>query len=155
MIEKNYDLTIIGAGPAGLTAAVYAGRYLLNTQVIGELEGGMISEAHKVHNFPTHKSITGMALTKRLIEQVRDLGVEIKQETIEEINKNGEYFKVKTNNAVYNTKKVILAIGRKKRKLGVPGEKEFLGKGVSYCATCDASFFKNDTVSVVGEVMLR
>ena len=150
MKNKKYDLIIIGAGPAGLTAAVYAGRYLLDTLVIGVLEGGMISEAHEVHNFPTHKSITGIELTKRLVEQVKDLEVEIKSEIVEEIQKKKEYFEIKTNKEVYTSKKIILAIGRKKEKLNVPGEKEFLGRGVSYCANCDATFFKNQIVAVIG-----
>ena len=148
--EKNYDLIIVGAGPAGLTAAVYAGRYLLKTLVIGELDGGMISEAHEIHNFPTYKSITGMELAKRLIEQVRNLGVDITHETVEEIKGTDNNFSVITNNNAYKAKKIILAIGRKKKKLNVPGEKELLGKGVSYCATCDASFFKDSIVAVVG-----
>ncbi len=150
MKNEKYDLIIIGAGPAGLTAAVYAGRYLLDTLVIGELEGGMISEAHEVHNFPTHKSITGIELTKKLVEQVKSLGIEIKSEIVEEIQKKKRYFEIKTNKGVYSSKKIILAIGRKKEKLDVPGEKEFFGRGVSYCATCDAVFFKNRIVAVIG-----
>ncbi len=144
-----YDLIIIGAGPAGLTAGVYASRYLLKTLIIGKLPGGMISEAHKVCNFPSYKTISGMKLTKKIIEQVKDLGIKIKQENVEEIKKN-KVFEVKTNNSSYRAKKIILAIGTEKRKLNVPGEKEFLGKGVSYCATCDAGFFKNKIVAVIG-----
>lgn len=147
--EKVYDLIIIGAGPAGLTAAIYAGRYLLNTLVIGELHGGAISEASEVCNFPTHISITGMELSLKMLEQVKNLGVEVKQEKVEEIKKN-EYFRVKTNNSAYESRKIILAIGRKKRKLGLKNEEKFLGKGISYCATCDAGFYKDKTVAVVG-----
>ncbi len=149
MEEKTYDLIIAGAGPAGLTAAVYAGRYLLNVLVIGELEGGMISEAPEVCNFPSYESITGLELTRKLVEQIKHLKVEIRHEEIEEIKKNGE-FEVKTNNSIYKAKKIILATGSKKRKLGIKGEEEFSGKGVSYCATCDAAFFKDDIVAVVG-----
>ncbi|MCD6558091.1 MAG: FAD-dependent oxidoreductase [Candidatus Aenigmarchaeota archaeon] len=149
MEEKAYDLIIAGAGPAGLTAAVYAGRYLLNALVIGELEGGMISEASEVCNFPSYESITGIELTKKLVKQVKSLGIEIKQERIIEIKKNKE-FEVKTNISTYRAKKIILATGTKKRKLNIKGEKEFLGKGVSYCATCDAAFFKDKVVAVVG-----
>jgi len=145
----NHDLIIIGTGPAGLTAGVYASRYLLKTLIIGKLPGGMISEAHKVCNFPSYKAISGMELTKKIIEQVKDLGVEIKQEAVEEIKKN-KVFEIKTNNSIYKAKKIILAIGTEKRKLNVPREKEFLGKGVSYCATCDAGFFENKTVAVIG-----
>lgn len=144
-----YDLIIIGAGPAGLTAAIYARRYLLNTIIIGRTPGGTITEAHKVCNFPSYKSISGIELMKKTIEQVKDLGIDIKQEEVKEIKKN-KIFEVKTNNLTYKTKKIILAIGRKKEKLNVKGEDKFLGKGVSYCAVCDASFFKNKIVAVIG-----
>jgi len=144
-----YDLVIIGAGPAGLTAAVYAGRYLLNTLVIGEIQGGTISEAVEVCNFPSYESIRGMELTKKLINQTEKLGIDIKQEKVEEIRKNKD-FEIKTNKSVYKSKKVILATGRKKRKLDIEGEAKFLGKGVSYCATCDAAFFRDKIVAVAG-----
>ena len=146
---EEYDLIIIGTGPAGLTAAIYASRYLLNTLIIGELPGGMITEAHNVCNFPSYKSISGIELTKKIIEQIKDLELNIKQEEVKEIKKN-KIFEIKTNNSIYKAKKIILAIGRKKKKLNVKGEDEFLGKGVSYCATCDAGFFKNRIVAVAG-----
>ena len=142
-------MIIVGSGPAGLTAAIYAGRYLLDTLVIGELNGGTISEASEVCNFPSYKNITGLELTKKLVEHVEHLGVEIKQEIVEKIEK-GENFVIKTNNSIYRARAIILATGSKKRKLNVNGEKEFLGRGVSYCATCDATFFKDKKVAVVG-----
>jgi len=146
-----YDLIIIGAGPAGLTAAIYARRYLLNTLIIGKLPGGMITEAHKVCNFPSYNYISGIELMKKVIEQVKDLGMEIKQEEVKEIKiQQNKDFSVKTGKGDYIAKKIILAIGRKRRKLNVLGENKFLGKGVSYCATCDAGFFKNKIVAVVG-----
>jgi len=146
---EEYDLIIIGAGPAGLTAGVYAGRYLLKTLIIGKLPGGMISEAHKVCNFPSYKTISGMELTKKMVEQVKELGIEVKSEEVKEIKTN-EVFEIKTDNLTYKTKKIILAVGRKRKKLNILGEKEFLGKGVSYCATCDAGFFKDKDVAIVG-----
>ncbi|MCD6495693.1 MAG: FAD-dependent oxidoreductase [Candidatus Aenigmarchaeota archaeon] len=149
MEGEVYDIIIVGSGPAGLTAAVYAGRYLMKTLVIGELSGGMISEAHKVCNFPTYKSISGMELTQKMVDQVKSLGVEIRNERTEEVRKN-DVFEVKTTEGVYHGKTVILATGTEKRKLDIKGEKEFLGKGVSYCATCDAGFFKDKTVAIVG-----
>ncbi len=166
-MTKKYDLIIIGAGPAGLTAAVYAGRYLLNTIVIGITPGGTITEAHNVCNFPSYKNISGIELMKKTIEQVKDLGISIKQEEVKEIKikenqrfsepqksktifAENKIFEVKTNNLTYKTKKIILAIGRKKEKLNVKGEDKFLGRGVSYCAICDATFFKNKIVAVIG-----
>ena len=148
-MEKIYDLIIVGAGPAGLTAAVYAGRCLLSTLVIGELRGGTITEAHKVCNFPSYKSITGIELTDKLIEQVEHLGVEVHQERVEGIKKSNT-FEIKTGTSMYRSKTIILATGSEKRKLNIDGEKEFLGRGVSYCAICDAAFFRNRVVSVVG-----
>lgn len=147
--EKIYDLIIVGAGPAGLTSAIYAGRYLLNSLVIGELPGGTISEATEVWNFPTYSSITGMQLSLKMLEQVKKLGITIKQEKVEEIKK-GNLFEIKTNNSKYKSKKIILAIGREKSKLGLPNESKFIGKGISYCATCDAAFYKDKLVAVVG-----
>lgn len=144
-----YDVIIIGAGPAGLTAAIYAGRYLLNTLVIGVTPGGTMTEAYKVCNFPSHINISGIELMKKIIEQVKDLGIDIKQEEVKEIKKN-KIFEVKTNTSIYSAKKIILAAGRKKEKLNVKGEDKFIGKGVSYCTICDASFFKNKIVAVVG-----
>ncbi|MEJ2267864.1 MAG: FAD-dependent oxidoreductase [Nanoarchaeota archaeon] len=147
---KKYDLIIIGAGPAGLTAGIYAGRYLLKTLILGKLPGGTITEAHKVCNFPSQKEVTGIKLAMKIIEQAKSLDVEIKQENVKEIKKENKFFKIKTNKESYSAKKIILSSGRKKEKLNIPGEEEFLGKGVSYCATCDAAFYKNKIVSVVG-----
>ncbi len=149
MKENVYDVIIVGAGPAGLTAAIYSGRYLLNTLVIGELDGGTISEAYEVCNFPTYPNISGMDLSLKMLEQVKKLGIEIKHEIVEDI-KSKENFEIKTNNATYKSKKIILAIGREKRKLGLKNEKELLGRGISYCATCDAGFYRDKIVSVIG-----
>jgi len=146
----EYDLVIIGAGPSGLTAAIYAARYKLNTLVIGEQIGGLAAEAEEIHNFPSHKKITGIELIKKMREQVENLGVEIKNSYVNSIKKIDSQFLVKTSSTEYKAKKIILATGTKKRKLGLELEDKFLGKGISYCATCDAAFFKNKIVGVVG-----
>jgi len=146
----EYDLVIIGAGPSGLTAAIYAARYKLNTLVIGEQIGGLAAEAEEIHNFPSHKKITGIELIKKMREQVENLGVEIKNSYVNSIKKIDSQFLVKTSSTEYKAKKIILATGTKKRKLGLEQEDKFLGKGISYCATCDAAFFKNKIVGVVG-----
>jgi len=148
-MEKIYDLIIIGSGPAGLTAGIYAARYNLNFLIIGKLEGGTISEAHKVCNFPTQNNTSGFKLTQNMINHVKELEGEIKQEEIIKITNEGELI-AKTNKEQYKTKKIILATGREKQELNVKGEKGFLGKGVSYCATCDATFYKNKIVAVAG-----
>jgi len=146
----EYDLVIIGAGPSGLTAAIYAARYKLNTIVIGEQIGGMAAEAEEIHNFPSHKKITGIELIKKMREQVENFGVEIKNSYVNSIKKIDSQFLVKTSSTEYKAKKIILATGTEKRKLGLDLEDKFLGKGISYCATCDAAFFKNKVVGVVG-----
>lgn len=149
-MTKKYDLIIVGAGPAGLTAAVYAERCILDILILGEIPGGTITEAHKICNFPSEKEIPGMKLAFKMLEHVKSLGVKIKQEKVQEIKKQKNEFKIKTNKEEYFAKKIILAIGMKKEKLNIKGENEFLGKGVSHCASCDACLFKNKTVAVIG-----
>lgn len=150
MSEEKYDLVIVGAGPAGLTAGIYAGRFLLKTLILGEIQGGTVTEAHKVCNFPSQKEIRGIELGMKMMDQAKSVGAELKQEKVQSIEKQGEEFKIKTSKKDYFSKRVILAVGREKQELEVPGEKRLLGKGVSYCATCDAGFFKGKEVAVVG-----
>ncbi|RLG12430.1 hypothetical protein DRN73_02480 [Candidatus Pacearchaeota archaeon] len=147
---NKYDLIIVGSGPAGLTAGIYSARYNLNFLVIGSLGGGTISEAHKVCNYPSQNNISGFELSQKMINHLKELGGEVKQEEVIQIKSEKNQFLVKTNKQEYLAKKIILATGRKKQKLNVKGEEEFLGKGVSYCATCDAAFYKDKTVAVVG-----
>ena len=149
-MSEVFDLIIVGAGSAGLTAGIYASRYKLKTIIFGKMPGGMISEAFEVHNFPSYKQISGIDLSQKMIEQVNNLGVEINFDEVTEIKKNNNLFEVTAGKNIFNAKKVLLAIGTERRKLNVKGEKEFLGKGVSYCATCDAMFFKDKIVGVVG-----
>jgi len=144
------DLIILGTGPAGLTAAVYGARYMLDTVVIGSSAGGQIAEAHKVCNFPTYENISGMELTKKMVEQVKALDVPVLVENVEDITKEGDLYKVKTNKTTHIGKKVIYSLGSAKKELGAPGEKDYVGRGVSYCATCDGAFFRDKTVAVVG-----
>jgi len=146
---ESYDLIIIGAGPAGLTAAIYAGRYQLKTLVVGKLPGGLAGEASEVCNFPSYESIGGVELMMKMISHVKSLGIEIKQEEVEDIIK-GKEFKVVANKKEYSAKKIILAIGCERRRLQLENEKEFIGRGISYCATCDAGFYKEKTVGIVG-----
>ena len=146
---KKYDLIIIGAGPAGLTAAVYAVRYKLKTLVIGKFPGGLAGEAYEVCNFPSYGKILGFQLMKKMIEQVKEIGVEIKMQEVSDINnKNG--FEVITYKEKYFSKKLVLALGSERRMLQLENEKEFIGKGVSYCATCDSAFYKEKVVGIVG-----
>ena len=146
-----YDLLIIGGGPAGMSAAVYAARYKLNAIVIAAEEGGLAATAHQVLNFPSYKSISGLELMQKMKEQVESLKVPIVFETVAGARKTDSHFIVSTDrNVEYYAKKIIIATGTKRKKLNVPGEKELYGRGVSYCATCDAGFFKGKKVAVVG-----
>jgi thioredoxin reductase (NADPH) len=152
MKDKMYDLIIIGAGPAGMSAAVYAARYKLNTLIFGEVIGGMASEAYEICNFLSYGKISGFELAHKMQQHVADLGLEIKTEKVTNINKEekDEIFKIKTDDNSYFSKKIILATGTEKRKLNLDNEDKFLGRGISYCATCDAAFFKDKIVGVVG-----
>jgi len=148
-MTKRYDLIIIGTGPAGLTSAIYASRYKLNFIVLGKTLGGMTGKAHEIVNFPSYEKITGVELIQKIEKQAKSLGVEIKAEEVLEIKTNNE-FKIKTNKDIYQAKKIILATGTTKGKLNLANEDNLIGHGISYCATCDAGFFRNKTVGIYG-----
>ncbi|MFH1359218.1 MAG: FAD-dependent oxidoreductase [archaeon] len=146
----EYDLIIIGAGPAGLTAGIYAARYKLKTIILTKSLGGTAATAHKVCNYPSYYEIKGIELMQNIISHVKQLEVPIITEGVKSINKKKDKFVIKTNKTEYFAKKVIFGAGTERTKLNVEGEAKFLGRGVSYCATCDAAFFKNKDVCVVG-----
>lgn len=147
-----FDTIIIGAGSAGLPAGMYASRYKLSNIIIGELPGGALATSHCVENWPGVQSESGKSIMESFADHARSAGSTILQERVETVAKNGEYeFTVTTTSGtVYNSKTVILATGNQYKKLGVPGETEFIGQGVSYCATCDGNFFRDLSVAVVG-----
>lgn len=143
-----YDIIIIGAGPAGLTAAIYARRANKKILVLeAKSYGGQIINANKVENYPGFVSISGFDLATNMYNQAKELGAEIKFETAIHIDKDK---KVTTNKDTYKAKAIILATGAENRKLNIPDEEDYIGKGISYCATCDGNFFKNKIVAVVG-----
>ncbi len=145
------DLIIIGGGPAGLSAGIYAVRNRLKTLVLEQaLPGGLIAEASLVENYPGFLEIKGMELAEIFRKHAEKIGVEIKQfEEVLLIEKN-EIFKVKTNNSEYLARAIIIATGERHAELNVPGEAELKGRGVSYCATCDAPLYRNKRAVVVG-----
>lgn len=146
-----YDLIIIGGGPGGLSAALYASRSKLKTLVIeGTIEGGQIAGTADVENYPGIIKIDGMELGQVMKEQSENFGAEFIYETVEKVDLEGTVKKVTAGDKVYESKTVIVATGAKPREMGVPGEKEFQGKGVSYCATCDAAFYQDLPVYVIG-----
>ena len=143
-----YDLIIIGAGPAGLTCALYALRANKKVLVLeAKNYGGQIINAHKVENYPGIASISGFDFATNLYNQVKELGMEIKYETVVRID---EEKNVITNNDSYKAKAIVLATGAENRKLRIENEENYVGKGVSYCATCDGNFYKDKVVAVVG-----
>lgn len=147
-----YDLIIIGAGPAGLSASIYASRYGIKHLIIAKEQGGTIVWASEVENYPGIPEVTGVELAQKFIAHAQKFGVKIEQQEVQKISKNKQdIFEITTTIAkTYQSRAIIMATGTKRRELGVPGEKEFLGKGVSYCVTCDAAFFKNKQVAIVG-----
>lgn len=151
-MTKIYDLVIIGAGPAGLAAGLYAGRAKLDTLILEkDKTGGQIVTTEDVENYPgsVHEP-TGPSLIARMVEQVESFGVKREADTILRIESAGDYKVLVGSKESYKAKSVIIAAGAKPQVLGCPGEKEFTGKGVSYCATCDAAFFEDFEVFVVG-----
>lgn len=145
-----YDIIIIGGGPAGLTAALYAQRAGKKTLLLeGSGFGGQIVYTESVENFPGHKHMRGMEFADTLVEQVIAAGAETGFETVKSI-KDGKLKTVITDCGEYTAKSVIIAVGVKHKHLGLSGEDALIGRGISFCAVCDGSFFKNKTVAVVG-----
>lgn len=142
-----YDVAIIGGGPAGVTAAIYASRYRLRTVILCKEFGGQVTKTHRIENYPGFTSISGMELAKHLREQIEHNQIDLIEKIVQGVRKVDDHFLI--NNEI-RARMVIIAMGMKHRKLDIPGEEEFIGKGVSYCATCDAAFFKDKTVGVVG-----
>jgi len=149
---EEWELIIIGAGPAGLTAGIYAGRRELKTLILEEkIPGGAAADSPLIENYPGFKSIGGRELMNRMLEHCKSFGAQIHElESVKELNLNQQEKVVKTARVTYRAKAIIVATGSHHRELGVPGEKEFRGRGVSYCATCDGPFFKDKRVIVVG-----
>lgn len=146
-----YDVAIIGTGAAGLSASIYASRYKLKNVVFGKTPGGTVVDGHKICNYPGIEEITGIELGMNMYNHAKKEGGEIVNESIVDIQKDGDIFKLTSDNEkVYEAKTVILATGTDRNKLAIPGEDKYLGKGVSYCATCDGMFYRDKTVAVIG-----
>ena len=151
MEQKVYDLIIVGGGPCGLSASVYAGRSNMDALLIEEYAcGGQILNTYEIKNYPGFENISGPELAQKMEQQAKNLGVAIKYERVVDFDLDGEIKAVKTQRNQYFAKTIILSLGASPRKLGLEQEKELTGKGVSYCAICDGGFFKNKTVAVVG-----
>lgn len=145
-----YDVIIIGGGPAGLTAAIYAGRRSLKSLILTRDIGGQAAKTFDIENYPGIVHSTGPDLARTMKSQAETFGTEIKYEEVKKIEKKAGSFNIKTTSAKYESRTIIIASGKRPQELGVPGEEEFKGKGVTYCATCDAPFFRDKIVVVVG-----
>ncbi len=151
-VEEAYDVVIVGGGPAGLTAGIYAGRAQLRTLIVEKgLPGGQIAQTDEVENYPGFpEGISGGELAARMLQQAEKFGAQLVMDEVQGIEKTPEGFLVRGYERTYRARVVILATGANPRKLGVPGEEKFYGRGVSTCATCDGYFYRDKEVVVVG-----
>ncbi|MBO8176194.1 thioredoxin-disulfide reductase [Aeribacillus pallidus] len=149
--EKIYDVIIAGAGPAGMTAAVYSSRANMSTLMLERgVPGGQMANTEDVENYPGFDHILGPELSNKMFEHAKKFGAEYAYGDVKEIEDHGDYKVVKTGTKEYKARAVIIATGAEYKKLGVPGESELGGRGVSYCAVCDGAFFKGKNLVVVG-----
>lgn len=145
------DVIIIGAGAAGLTAAIYCTRAGLSALVFDKnMVGGQVSITNEIENYPAFEKITGSEFAERIYRQALQMGAQVEFEEVISFDFSGEIKAIVTPSGTHECRAVILATGAQRRKLGCPGEEAFIGRGVSYCATCDGAFFKNKTAVVVG-----
>jgi len=150
MAKIRYDVIIIGAGPAGMTAGLYASRRDLKTLIITKNIGGQAILSHEVENYPGFEAVDGVTLMEKFGRQAVAFGAEMKFGEVKSVKKQAEKFLVKTDTAEFEGRALILALGLNPRTLDVPGEKKLVGRGVCYCATCDGPLFRGKTVAVVG-----
>ncbi|MBD3282144.1 MAG: FAD-binding protein [Candidatus Portnoybacteria bacterium] len=148
----TYDLIIVGGGPAGITAGIYAARKKLKTLLITKEWGGQITKANDIENWPGIKTISGPDLMENMLEHLKKFEIELKDQTeVIDLNKENNEFAIRDNqDNEYKSKTVIIATGKVPRLLNIPGEEEYKGKGVSLCSTCDAPMFKDKEVAVIG-----
>ena len=151
MAKDIRDVIIIGAGCSGLAAAIYCGRFLMKTLVLGEIIGGVIITTDVVENYPGFKRLTGLELAKNIEEHARDYkSVEIREEKVNDVEKHGNIFKVTSEEGVYFGRTIIIASGTEYKKLNIPGEKEYSNRGVHYCALCDGAIYPDKVMAVIG-----
>lgn len=151
MTEKIYDVVVIGAGPAGMTAAMYSARSEMKTLLLERgVPGGQMNNTAEIENYPGYGQIIGPELSMKMYEPLADLGVENAYGFVTSIVDNGATKTINTEEEVFETKSIIIATGANHRKLGVPGEEEYGARGVSYCAVCDGAFFRDQDILVVG-----
>jgi thioredoxin reductase (NADPH) len=151
MENEIYDLIILGSGPAGITAAIYAERYNMKSVMVGELFGGTVMYPHKITNFPSYTEISGIDLINNFKKHIDSMNYKVIEDQIAKINKENDIFNVYLRNGkILKGKNILIALGTFRRKLNAKGEDMFIGRGVHYCAICDAVFYKGKDVIVVG-----
>ncbi len=149
--EKIYDVLIIGAGPAGMTAAVYTSRANLSTLMLERgVPGGQMANTEEVENYPGYEQILGPELSTKMFDHAKKFGAEYAYGDVKQVVDHGDHKVIVAGSKQYKARSIIIAAGAQFKKIGVPGEKELGGRGVSYCAVCDGAFFKNKELVVVG-----
>lgn len=149
--EKIYDVIIVGAGPAGMTAAVYTSRGNLSTLMLERgMPGGQMANTEEIENYPGFETILGPELSTKMFEHAKAFGAEYAYGDVTEVIDEGNYKTIKSGNKEYKARAIIITTGAEYKKMGVPGEKELTGFGVSYCAVCDGAFFKKKNIVVIG-----
>jgi len=148
--EKTYDLIVLGGGPTAIGCAIYAARFALNVLIVGKTFGGLIATTHLVENYPGIASTSGQGLMDMFKEHMNSLSIPYISDEIRSIEKADDYFILHSFFQKFKAYTVCIATGSERKKLGIPGEEEFAGRGVSYCATCDGPFYKDKVVIVVG-----
>ena len=149
-LEKTYDLIVIGGGPTAIGSAIYAARFALDVLVIGKIFGGLIATTHLVENYPGITTASGQGLMEMFKEHMNSLQIPYITDEIRSIEQANDHFILHSFFQKFKAKSVVIATGSERKKLGIPGEENFAGRGVSYCATCDGPFYKDKTVCVIG-----
>jgi len=149
-LEKTYDLIVLGGGPTAIGCAIYAARFALDVLVIGKIFGGLIATTHLVENYPGITSTSGQGLMDMFKDHMNSLSIPYITDEIRSIENADDHFILHSFFQKFKAKSVVIATGSERKKLGIPGEEDFAGRGVSYCATCDGPFYKDKTVCVVG-----
>ncbi len=149
-LEKTYDLIVLGGGPTAIACAIYAARFAMDVLIVGKVFGGLIATTDIVENYPGITSISGQGLMEMFKNHMNSLSIPYISDEIRSIENVGDYFILHSFFQKFKAKSICIATGSERRKLGIPGEAEFAGKGVSYCATCDGPFYKDKVVCVIG-----
>jgi thioredoxin reductase (NADPH) len=149
-LEKTYELIVLGGGPAAIGCAIYAARFAMDVLIIGKTFGGLIATTHIVENYPAITSISGQGLMDMFRDHMDSLNIPYITDEIRKIEKVGDHYELHSFFQRFKAYSICIATGSERKKLGIPGEDEYSGRGVSYCATCDGPFYKDKTVCVIG-----